>query len=108
MTEGKKGRGGTRRSPATEAAMTAALQAQSMSVVELAAAGGITVRGVQRWLTQMREEHRVYVAEYRPDRRGYPTVQGFRWGDAPDAARTGLTDAEKQRAYRLRLKSKGE
>ncbi len=74
---------------------------------ELMDASGLHDRTIRAFLVPFRKAPRmVYIAAWHPDPRGYPTRPAFMWGNRPDARRTPMSNAERQRRVRQRAKVK--
>jgi hypothetical protein len=72
---------------------------------ELAEETGLAVYTIRTFMTAFRKSPRlVRIAEWHEDVRGYQTTPAFQWGTKPDAKRTPLSNAERQRLCRQRKK----
>jgi hypothetical protein len=93
----------TRRTDLAAAAMSRALHIAAHTSDELAAIAGVTKRWAQNWIKTARASGIVFIAAWREDSRGYPTVPAFGWGiDQKDAPRQGMSNAQRQKNYRDR------
>jgi hypothetical protein len=73
---------------------------------DLADETGLHYATVKDYVNALHKEKLVRVVAWEKDAHGRDAARVFGWGTGPDKKRTRLSDAEKQRRYKVRLKSK--
>lgn len=86
----------------TFAKLTRALMEGDMTLAELAEETGLHYVSVLRYCRTLRAEGAIYIADWRPDKRGTPIMKVYKIGTRPDAPKPVKTKAAIGRDYRKR------